>query len=62
MSLQSAPVLVDSPQGIFDAPLLDISARELRARALRGRSLRYLVPDAVWRYIEERGLYRDRPS
>ena len=42
----------------FDAPRLDISSRELRARAARGRSLRYLVPDAVWRYIEHRGLYR----
>jgi nicotinate-nucleotide adenylyltransferase len=46
----------------FDAPLLDISSRELRARRGRGRSLRYLVPDSVWGYIEERGLYRDRPS
>lgn len=42
----------------LDAPRLDISSRELRARAARGRSLRYLVPDTVWRYIEERGLYR----
>lgn len=42
----------------FDAPRLDISSRELRARAARGRSLRYLVPDAVWRYIEDHGLYR----
>jgi len=42
----------------LDAPRLDLSSRELRARASRGRSLRYLVPDTVWRYIEERGLYR----
>ncbi len=42
----------------FDAPRLDISARELRARAARGMSLRYLVPDAVWRHIERTGLYR----
>ncbi len=47
----------------FDAPRLDISSRELRARAARGRSLRYLVPDAVWRHIEARGLYRaEAPS
>ena len=43
---------------VFDAPLLDISARELRARAARGLSLRYLVPDDVWRHIELRRLYR----
>ena len=42
----------------FDAPLLDISSRELRSRAANGRSLRYLVPDPAWTYIEERGLYR----
>ncbi|MEX2047286.1 MAG: nicotinate-nucleotide adenylyltransferase [Chloroflexota bacterium] len=42
----------------FDAPRLDISSRELRARAARGLSLRYLVPDAVWEHIKERGLYR----
>lgn len=41
----------------LDAPLVDISAHELRALAAEGRSLRYLVPDAVWRYIEEHGLY-----
>jgi len=50
------------PRGVpftpFDAPRLDLSSRELRARASRGRSLRYLVPNLVWRYIEERGLYR----
>ncbi len=43
---------------VIDTPLCDISSRELRARAARGRSLRYLVPDTVWRYIQERGLYR----
>jgi len=42
----------------LDTPLMDISARELRDRATRGRSLRYLVPDAVWRYIEDHGIYR----
>ena len=42
----------------FDAPCLDISARELRGRAARGLSLRYLVPDEVWRHIERRALYR----
>ncbi len=42
----------------LDAPLLDISSRELRARAARGRSLRYLVPEAALRYIEEHSLYR----
>lgn len=43
---------------LLDTPLMDVSARELRERAARGRSLRYLVPDAVCRYIEEHKLYR----
>jgi nicotinate-nucleotide adenylyltransferase len=43
---------------VLDTPLMDISSRELRARAARGRSLRYLVPEAALRYIEEHRLYR----
>lgn len=36
---------------------LDISATELRRRLAVGGSGRYLMPDAVWRYIQEHGLY-----
>jgi nicotinate-nucleotide adenylyltransferase len=43
---------------LLDTPLMDVSARELRERASHRRSLRYLVPDAVWRYVEEHSLYR----
>lgn len=41
-----------------EMPRLDISATDLRRRAAAGESLRYLTPDAVAAYIEERGLYR----
>lgn len=37
---------------------LEISASALRADVARGASIRFLVPDAVRAYIEERGLYR----
>lgn len=45
---------------MVDAPLLDVSATDLRARASRGQSIQYLVPDAVWAYVRERQLYRSR--
>ena len=58
--LAARPGAPNAPAGMrmLDAPLMDISSRELRARAARGRSLRYLVPEAVLRYIEEHRLYR----
>lgn len=36
---------------------LDISATDIRRRIRAGKSARFLVPDSVWRYICERGLY-----
>lgn len=41
-----------------DAPLVDISSTQIRQRLACGLSIRYLVPDAVRNYIEEKGLYR----
>ncbi len=41
-----------------EVPLLEISSSEIRARARRGLSIRYLVPDAVERYIRRKKLYR----
>ena len=39
-------------------PALDVSSSALRARIRRGGSVRYLVPDAVRRYIQRHRLYR----
>jgi nicotinate-nucleotide adenylyltransferase len=41
-----------------EAPLLEIAAHAIRARVAAGRPYRYFLPDAVYRYIEEQGLYR----
>jgi len=44
----------------LENPLIEISSSALRARARRGGSLRYLVPDAVLRYVARHRLYAPR--
>lgn len=36
---------------------LEISSTEIRADLMQGRTVRYLIPDAVYRYIRTNGLY-----
>jgi nicotinate-nucleotide adenylyltransferase len=43
---------------VVDAPLIDISASDIRRRINRGLSIDYLTPPAVCDYIRTRGLYR----
>lgn len=51
--------LADHPRvKAFEAPPLDISATYIRACIKAGRSVRYLVPEAVWEYLESGSLYR----
>lgn len=40
-------------------PQLDISATAIRERLRKGLSVRYLVPEAVRRHINQRGLYAE---
>jgi nicotinate-nucleotide adenylyltransferase len=44
---------------ILEIPALAISSTDIRRRVAEGRPVRYLVPDAVGRFIDEHGLYRD---
>ncbi len=43
---------------VLELPALNGSATLVRAQLARGGSIRYLVPEPVNRFIEERGLYR----
>lgn len=47
---------------VVPAPQLDVSATDLRERVASGLPIRYLVPDAVRGYIEERKLYTAHTS
>jgi nicotinate-nucleotide adenylyltransferase len=42
---------------IVEVPLLAIASSDLRARIAAGRSIRYLVPDAARRIIEDERIY-----
>lgn len=59
-----APVLSGLPEELakrfafVDLPLVDVSASVIRERVAHGLPVRYLVPEEVERYIDERGLYR----
>ena len=44
---------------VVQTPLLDICSTEIRGRVRRGLSVRFLVPEAVFVYIEKHRLYRD---
>lgn len=42
-----------------DAPDIRLSSTSIRRSVATGTSIRYLVPEPVRQYIEEKGLYRD---
>jgi nicotinate-nucleotide adenylyltransferase len=58
---QRADELASSQAGriyLLEATRLDISATQIRALVDAGKSARYLLPDAVWQYIQQHRLYQ----
>jgi len=44
---------------LLDMPEVEVASRSLREAVRLGSSIRYLVPEAVRRYILDKGLYRE---
>lgn len=49
---------ISSKTTILEAPLLDISSRNIRERVAAGHSIRHLVQEGVGDYIYKHGLYQ----
>ena len=43
----------------IEAPLLEISATQVRSMIRKGQSVRYLIPEDARKLIESKGFYRD---
>ncbi|WP_138159775.1 nicotinate-nucleotide adenylyltransferase [Peptoniphilus catoniae] len=44
---------------LIETPLYEISSTDLRERLSSGKSVKYLIPDKLIKYIEEKGLYKE---
>lgn len=45
--------------GVYETPMIDISATDIRRRIAAGRSVTFLMSDPVADYIQKHNLYRD---
>ena len=43
---------------LVDAPQMEISSTQIREGILEGRSVWYMLPERVFRYLDEEGFYR----
>jgi len=57
-ALEDIPPALREKFQFLDLPLVAESATLIRARIAARKSVRYLVPEPVFRYIDEHGLYR----
>ena len=43
---------------VVDAPIMEISSTFIRKQHRAGRNIRPMLPDAVWKYMDEMNFYR----
>ncbi len=56
----SLPLQLRRKLRVLDIPELPQSASLIRALLAQGKSIRYLVPEPVWRYVDESKVYAGR--
>lgn len=61
LDLDALPPHIAEKVILADMPLVDISSTMLRERAAEGKSIRYMVPEAVFDYVQRSGLYGIQP-
>ncbi|WP_449601424.1 nicotinate-nucleotide adenylyltransferase [Paenibacillus sp. Marseille-Q9583] len=61
LDLDALPTYIAEKVLLADMPLVDISSTMLRERAATGKSIRYMVPEAVFDYVQRSGLYGIQP-
>jgi nicotinate-nucleotide adenylyltransferase len=62
LDLDVLPTYIAEKVLLADMPLVDISSTMLRERAAAGKSIRYMVPEAVFDYVQRSGLYGIQPG
>lgn len=61
LDLAALPRYIADKVLLADMPMVDISSTLLRTRASEGKSIRYMVPEAVFHYVQRSGLYGIQP-
>ncbi|WP_025693177.1 nicotinate-nucleotide adenylyltransferase [Paenibacillus zanthoxyli] len=61
LNLGTLPVNIAEKVLLADMPMVDISSTMIRERAASGKSIRYMVPEAVYDYVQRSELYGVQP-